>query len=745
MTGSTPGTIATAGAMAATLRGPRPEKRAKPLTQHGETRDDPYYWLRDDSRKDEAVLAHLRAENDHTHAALADTQVLRAALVEEMKSRIQLNDRRPPVRHGEYLYYSHISEGQQYWVHCRRRVPRPAEGAWDELDESAPEEVLLDENERQARGGPGSFYSLGTLEVSPDQSRAAWAEDTQGGEKYTLRVKELASGKELGVEVPNTAGAVVWANDNRTLFYTVKDELDRPYKVLRHVVGDSAADVEVYHEDDEAFYLHIERSRSDHMLLISSGTKITSEVRYLPADEPQGEWRVLLPRQHNVDYDVEHWHDAFLVLRRSADTPNSELWAVPLQDTTRHTVLLAHRPDVTLEHMEVSARHVVMFERAEAMTRAVVHTLPAEGGALLAGPLAGPGEAIAFEEEAHTISAGDSGEFSNEVLRVRYSSLASPASIIDVRLSDGARRVAHVAHVGGGFVRERYGTRRLWATAPDGVRVPLSLVFRKDLLKQDGSNPMLLQGYGSYQSSSDPDFVANRLCLLDRGWVFGIAHVRGGGEMGRAWYENGKLMHKTNTFDDFAAAAEYVISERYTSPDRLCISGRSAGGLLIGAAVARRPELYAGALAGVPFVDVLTTMSDPSIPLTVIEWEEWGNPVEDADAYQYIKGYSPVDNVGPGKGPYPHVLATVGLHDSRVGYWEGAKFVARLRDAAEAGSGDARLALLQVEMGAGHFSVTGRFDRLPEVALEYAFLLKCAAHVAGDRGWLAPLPPPEVE
>lgn len=713
---------------------PVAEQRAKTLEALGDARPDPYYWLRDDERTAPAVLSYLAAENAYTSAAMADTAALQEELYAEMRRRIKEDDAGVAYRHRGFYYYTRTEEGQQYALHCRRPVP-PGAPAPSEADEPSPEqaeEVLLDENQRKA-DGRHDFYMVGCCETSPNQALLAWTEDTVGGEKFTLHVKDLASGKEMMPPIPNTSGDVMWANDNATLFYIVKDHLDRPYKVLRHTIGSSSSssggeDAVVYEEADEAFYVGIGRSHSEQLMYIHCGSAVTSEQHYLSADDPTGAFKVILPRVQDVEYSVSHHPGSkktggkggpggwLLITHRDPALPNSELRVAPLADPASHTVLLPHRADVKLEGASVGAAWLVINERSRAQQAVVVHRLP-PGGAMPTE--LGEGDRVVFEEPAYALSGGPTGDFDSEVLRLHYSSLTTPPSVYDQSMATGKRALKKVTPILGGFSREDYETRRLWATAPDGVEVPISLVFRRGLAKLDGSDPLLLHGYGSYEHAYDPTFSRDQLSLVDRGFTVAIAHIRGGGDMGRMWYEDGKYLKKKNTFTDFIACAEHLIQEGYTSPAKLAIEGRSAGGLLMGAVTNMRPDLFHAVLMGVPFVDCLTTMLDPTIPLTTIEWEEWGNPAQQ-EYYDYMKSYSPVDNVAAQD--YPNILVTAGLHDPRVGYWEPAKLVAKLRSTKT----DTNLLLLKCELGAGHFSVTGRFERLKETAFEYAFLLKCA-------------------
>lgn len=698
---------------------PRCQKREHQLPGPPGTDDlrkDYYYWLRDDNRTDEDVLAYLRAETDYCHNVLENTEHLQEELYREMRGRIQEADQSAPVRDGPFFYYSRTLEGKQYRVHCRRRLPPnagpPSES--DSMDESQPEEVLLDENAEAARF---DFYMVGGLEPSPNHKLLAYAEDTSGNEKYTLHVKDLESDREMLKEpIKETAGNVAWANDNKTMFYVTKDKLDRPFKVWRHHVGGNAEQDElVYHEEDDQMYVHLAKSRDEKILSIHVGSSVTSETRFLSADEPEGEWKVILPRVNNVEYDIRHRGDHFFIEIRDEDRPNSEVLVVPVSDPTQTKVLIPHKTDVKIESMVASQSHLVVFQRIKGLQEATIYDLP---DGLGMPDMLGMGKQVQFPEAAYSLGPGSQGDFDSPILRIGYTSLTTPTSTIDLNMMNGKRAVKKVQPVLGGFNKDSYKTDRLWATASDGTKVPMSIVYKQGLVKLDGSDPLLLNGYGSYEVCNDPYLSGNRLSLIDRGFIFALAHVRGGGEMGRNWYEDGKYLRKKNTFTDFIACAEYLVKEKYTSPAHLCIEGRSAGGLTMGAVVNMRPDLFNAAIMGVPFVDVVTTMMDESIPLTSIEQEEWGNP-NNAEYYEYMKTYSPVDNIQ--RADYPNILVTAGLHDPRVGYWEPAKFVANLRE----NKTDNGILLFKCDLGAGHFSQSGRFDRLKDTALEYAFLLKC--------------------
>lgn len=675
---------------------PQAPIRPHRITQPGPARTDNYFWLR--YREDPEVLAYLQAENAYTEAEMAPTRALQDALYQEMRGRIVETDQSVPARRGAYAYYSRLEAGQQYPVHCRR--PAGADG---------PESVLLDVN---ALAAGQAYCRLGVFEVSPDERWLAYSVDFAGSEVYTLRVKNLETGEHLAEAIPNTYYGLAWANDNRTLFYTTLDAANRPEKVWRHVCGTpAAADVLIHHETDEAFFASVRASHSRGYLFISLHSNRTDECRYAPADQPEAAFRVLAPRRTGVEYRVHHHRAAdgaerFFILT-NADAQNFKLLEAPAADPdpARWREVIPHRPAVLLEGLEVFQDQVAVYER-EAGLRHIRLTDPAD----LAG-----GQRVVFPEPVYTFTPGDNPLYAADCLRFTYTSLVTPNTVVDYFWGTRAWTVRKQDQIPSGYDPAQFRTERLFAPAPDGTPVPVSLVYRAGL-ERDGRAPCLLYGYGSYGATMDVWFDPKRLSLLERGVVFAIAHVRGGGELGRAWYEDGKLLKKRNTFTDFIAAAETLIAQRYTQPDRLAIMGTSAGGLLVGAAVTLRPELFRCVVARVPFVDVVNSMSDPSIPLTVIEWEEWGNPADPA-YFDYMFSYSPYDNVQARA--YPALLITAGLNDPRVPYWEPAKFTAKLR----ALKTDSRRLLLKTNMGAGHGGSSGRFDFLKETAFEYAFIL----------------------
>ena len=667
------------------------------LTEHGDRRDDDWYWLR--NRDDPEVIAYLEAENKYADAMLAPLVPLRDRIFGEIKARVQEDDESAPVAEGGWEYTSRTHEGSQYAIHCRR--PR------GEGPDTA--RVVLDENVL-AEGH--DYFALGGFEVTPDHAVLAYAVDFSGGERYTLRFRDLATGADLADVVEDVTYGLAWANDARTCFYVRPDDAMRPWEVWRHVLGTPAADdVLVRREDDERFYLGVERTRSGRFVLLDASSKLTSEIWFVPSDAPETAPRVIAARDHGHEYAVEHhWSaatgDRFLILTNQGGAArNFELVAAPSADPVRAnwTPLVRHRDDVKLDAVNAFADHYVLSERANGLERLTVTRI--DSGAV---------HEIEMPDPVYSAWVGASPEFETSTLRYGYTSLVAPVTDVDYDMNTRAASVVKTQPVLGGYDATQYVSARLWATAADGTRIPISLVHRRDT-PIDGSAPALLYGYGSYEISTEPSFRSSRLSLLDRGFVYAIAHVRGGGEMGREWYEAGRLEHKANTFTDFVSCAEHLVANRYTSPARLAARGGSAGGLLMGAVVNLRPDLFAAIVAEVPFVDVVTTMLDPSLPLTVTEWEEWGDPRE-PDAYARMKTYSPYDNVR--SAAYPALLVTTGLNDPRVQYWEPAKWVAKLRTM----STSSNPIYLRTEMGAGHGGPSGRYDAWRDEAIVLAFV-----------------------
>jgi oligopeptidase B len=683
-------------------------RRPTVLRAHGDERVDDWYWLRD--RDDPEVVAYLESENEYTRAAMAHTEALQQGLFDEIKSRVQETDASAPVRKGPYEYFTRTIEGKQYGVHCRRPAGTP--GLPDPF--AAPgtppgEEVLLDENVL-AEGH--EYFAVGGFTVSPDYTRLAYSVDVTGGERYELRFRDLRTGKDLPDVVPDVYYGLAWANDNRTCFYTRPDAAMRPWQIWRHRLGTPPGDDALVHqEDDDRFYASVGRTRTGQYVIISVASKVTTEVWFVDADDAEVAPRVVEPRRQGVEYDVEHHRseqhgERFFVLTNDGGAENFKLMVAPVdrpgRDQWRDVV--PHRADVRLEDVDAFAGHLVLSERAEGLERIVVRRLVDDDTHVVAMP-----------DPVYSAGVGANPEFETATLRFEYTSLVAPLSSYEYDLETRERTLLKQQPVPG-YEPTRYESHRLWATAPDGVRVPVSVVHQRGL-EHDGNAPAVLYGYGSYEISIDPSFSSARVSLLDRGVVFAIAHIRGGGELGRRWYEDGKLEHKPNTFSDFIACAEHLVAERYTSPVRLAARGGSAGGLLMGAVANLRPDLFRAIVAEVPFVDVVTTILDESLPLTVTEWEEWGNPVTDPEIYKVMKSYSPYDNVEAKE--YPAMLVTSGLNDPRVQYWEPAKWVAKLR----ATKIDDHVLLLKTEMGAGHAGPSGRYDAWRDEALVLAFIL----------------------
>jgi oligopeptidase B len=685
-----------------------PHAPARPveLVAHGDVRVDPWHWLRD--RDDPAVLAHLEAENAHTAAALAHTESLQADLFAEIRGRIQETDVSPPAHLDQWDYFSRTYEGRQYAEHGRR--PRGAAPGVDE-------QVLLDENEL---AGASDYFALGGFEVSADHRLLAYTTDFTGGERFTLRVRDLDTGADLPDVIEGVYYGLAWSADASTLFYVRPDDAVRPYQLWRHVVGTPVgSDTLVHQEDDERYFVGVGRSRTGDYIVMSVESKVTSEVWFVPAADPTAPLRVVEPRTQDLEYHVVHHRserdgDRFFVLTNADGAEDFSLQVAPVATPGRAhwREVLPHRPGTRIEGVDAFADHLVVSERAGGLEHLRVLDLRAE-------PDAGagtPGRLLSMPDPVYSAWSGQNLEFATATFRFGYTSLVVPPSAYDEDLTTGERVLVKRTPVLGGYDPGDYTSARLWATAADGTEVPISVVHRADLVL-DGSAPCLLYGYGSYEHSVDPTFSSIRLSLLERGFVFAIAHIRGGGEMGRGWYEAGKLGAKRNTFTDFIACAEHLVATGYTSPDRLGARGGSAGGLLMGAVVNLRPDLFRAVVAEVPFVDALTTMLDPSLPLTVIEWEEWGDPLHDPEAYAYMKSYSPYDNVTATD--YPALLVTAGLNDPRVSYWEPAKWVAKLR----ATKTDDRALLLKTELGAGHGGPSGRYDAWRDEAMVLAFLI----------------------
>ncbi|MEH0158060.1 S9 family peptidase [Limibacter armeniacum] len=661
------------------------------LTQHGDVRIDNYYWMRD--RENPEVIAYLEAENAYTEQVMTPHKSLEDELFDEIKARIKEDDESVPYKLNGYYYYSKHEEGKGYAIHCRKK------GSLD-----AEEEILLDVNQ-VAEGH--DFCSVGGLKVSEQNDMLAYAVDNVGRRIYTICFKNLISGVEIEEKLEHTTGNIAWAADNKTLFYTTQDEETlRSNKVWKHRLGTSQEEDElIFEETDEKFTVAVMRSKSREYIFINSSSTLSSEWRFVESNDPDSGFRLVQSREHKHEYGIDHYQDKFYVLTNwqaknfrlmeaPIDTPSKEYW----------TELIPHRSDVLLEGIEIFAKFMVLEERSGGLSHLRVMEWEGENE-----------HYIDFGEETYTAWTGANYDFDTPILRYGYNSLTTPASVYDYNMETREKILLKQQEVLGAFNSEDYHAERIYAIAQDGVKVPISLVYKKGF-ERNGEAPLYLTGYGAYGFSYDPYFSSIRLSLLDRGFVFAIAHIRGGEDMGRAWYEDGKMLKKKNTFSDFIACAEHLIAEKYTSSSKLAANGGSAGGLLMGAVMNMRPELFKVIVAEVPFVDVVSTMLDESIPLTVGEYDEWGNP-NDPKYYEYIKSYSPYDQLETKD--YPHTLVTSGLHDSQVQYWEPTKWVAKLREMKT----DNNMLLLKTNMTAGHGGASGRYEMYREVAFEYAFIL----------------------
>jgi oligopeptidase B len=665
---------------------------AKVDTMFGTEMVDNYFWLRD--RENPEVIAYLEAENAYTDAVMAHTTDLEEALYQEIKGRIKETDLSVPVKRGDYYYYDRDEEGKQYAINCRKK------GSLE-----AAEEIVLDENVL-AEGH--EFMSLGAYVVSPDHSMLVYGVDFKGNERYSLKVKNLTTGELFSDEIENTSGDVVWANDNKTLFYTVPNEAWRSYRLYQHTLGDDPADDKlIYQEDDEKFGVWVYKTKNDKYVMMAIGSKITDEVHFLDASRPNGSFKVIRPRETGVEYSVSQHGDKFYI-RTNENATNFKVVTAPVSKPGKKNwkELIKHRDDVTLSGLDVFKDFMVVYARENGLQ--VIRVTDMNNNETYS---------VEFPEAVYSYDTHSNPDFNSNLLRYTYTSLVTPQSVFDYDMKTRTRELKKEREVVGGHNPDDYVSERVFATASDGVQVPISLVYKKGLVK-DGSNPLYLYAYGSYGSSWDPYFSIGRLSILDRGFIYAIAHVRGGGEMGRKWKDDGKMLKKMNTFTDFIACAEHLVAEKYTNSDKMCAVGGSAGGLLVGAVVNMRPDLFNSIIGAVPFVDLMNTMLDASIPLTVVEYEEWGNPNEE-EYFNYMMSYSPYDNIKAMD--YPNILIMSSLNDTRVQYWEGAKWAAKLR----ANNTSQNRLLLKTNMGAGHGGSSGRYDALRELAFEYAFLLDC--------------------
>jgi oligopeptidase B len=674
---------------ASSMEAPRAKTERKELTKHGHTRFDNYFWL--NQRENPEVIAYLEAENAYTKGMMSHTDGFQGKLFNEIVGRIKQTDISVPYLENGYYYYTRYEEGREYPIYCRKK------GSTD-----APEEIMLDVN-RTAEGL--AFCDVGSLQVSEDNTLLAYSIDTVSRRIYAIYFKNLVTGELLPDVIPNTAGNLVWANDNKTLFYSTKDESLRSDKIWKHRLGETRDDDSlVYHEEDATFRTYIYKTKSREYLVIGSGSTLSDEYRIMDASKPDEQFSVFQSRQRGLEYSISHYHDRFYI-RTNHEAVNFRLMETPADKTGLENwkEVIAHRDDVLLEDFDVFNGFLAIQERRNGMK--TIRIFNSEGADFY----------LEFDEQAYTVTLGDNAEFDTEVVRYNYTSLTTPMTVYDYNTKTRQSELRKMQEVLGGYNPGEYFTERREAKAEDGTLIPISIVYKKGF-KKDGKTPTLLYGYGSYGYSVDPYFSSVRLSLLDRGFIYAIAHIRGGEEMGRRWYEDGKLLKKKNSFTDFIACGEYLVDQGYTNPGHLYAMGGSAGGLLIGVVINLRPDLFNGVIAAVPFVDVVTTMLDESIPLTTAEYDEWGNP-NDSVYYHYMLSYSPYDNVTSTS--YPAMLVTTGLHDSQVQYWEPAKWVAKLRII----KADKRPLYLWTNMDYGHGGASGRFERYRETSLEYAFLL----------------------
>jgi oligopeptidase B len=669
-------------------KAPMAKKKERVEVVHGDKLVDEYFWMRD--RNDPQVRDYLEAENAYADSVTKPTEALQRQLYQEMLARIQETDLSVPYREGAFFYYSRTEKGKQYPIYCRKK---------ESLD--APEEVLLDLNE-MAKGE--RFMAVGSYEVSDNGNLLAYTTDNTGFRQYRLHIRDLTAGKDLP-ETVEKVSSVAWAADNRTLFYTVDDAAKRPYRLYRHQLG-GAPDALVYEEKDEMFRVYTHRSRSRTVIFVASGSHTADEWRYVPADKPESPLTLISPREKDLEYAVDHRGDLFYI-RTNKGCRNFRVVTAPVAhpDASHWKEMMPCRPNVMISGLDLFARHAVILEREEALPRIRVIDLAS-----------GAQHRVEFPEAVYTVNPQGNEEFQTTLFRFNYQSFTTPPSVYDYDMGSRERKLLKRTEVLGGYDASRYQSERRFATASDGTKIPISLVYKKGFVA-DGQAPLWLNGYGSYGAPSFATFNSNRMSLLDRGFVYAIAHVRGGGEMGKPWHDQGRMMFKKNTFTDFIAVAEQLIADKYTSKDRLVIEGGSAGGLLMGAVVNMRPDLFRVVIARVPFVDVINTMLDESLPLTVGEFEEWGNPKK-KDEYEYIKSYSPYDNIAAKN--YPTMLVKTSFDDSQVMYWEPAKYVAKLRSLKT----DTHPLVFKINMAGGHGGSSGRYDRLRELAFDYAFVFQ---------------------
>ena len=686
------------------LKAPSAEKQAKSLTIHNSTRIDNYFWMRltdeqktakNKDNQTQKVEAYLNAENEYFDKVTASTNNFQKELFEEMKGRIKEDDTSVPYFRNNYFYITRFEKGSQYPIYSRKKESL-------EVDE----EILFDVNQEALEH---EYFQLGALNVSPDNKLVAFATDTVSRRQYTIQIKNLETGEILTDKIENTTGGSVWSNDNKTLFYTKKDPLTlRSSSIYRHILGtDASEDVIVFEEKDETYSTYVYKTKSHKFIVIGSSSTLSSEFRIISADKPYGDWKVIHPREDNLEYSLAHYGDYFYIQTNKDDATNFKLMKTPINKTTKENWVdvIPHRKETLLEDVSIFKNYLVIEERSNGLGKIRIKTWDGKEDYYLP-----------FDEETYSASVHSNSDFDTNTIRYSYNSMITPSTVVDFNMSTKAKEIKKEQEVlGGTFDKNNYTSKRVWVTARDGKKVAVSLVHRKDN-ELNENTPLLLYAYGSYGATMSDGFSTVRLSLLDRGFVFGIAHIRGSEYLGRNWYEDGKLLNKKNTFNDFVDCSKFLIEHTYTSANHLYAMGGSAGGLLMGAIVNMNPELYNGIIAQVPFVDVISTMLDESIPLTTGEFDEWGNP-KNKEYYDYIKSYSPYDQVKAQA--YPNMLITTGYWDSQVQYWEPAKWIAKLREYKT----DENVLLLQTNMEAGHGGASGRFDALKEVAREYSFIL----------------------
>ncbi|OGC41763.1 oligopeptidase B [candidate division WOR-3 bacterium RBG_13_43_14] len=658
-------------------------------TIHNDIRIDNYFWLRD--RDDPRVMQYLNDENEYTEQIMAATAELQDSLYKEMLGRIKETDLNVPWRSDSFYYYSRTEQGKQYLIYCRKK--------WN-LD--AAEEIILDHN---VLAESYEYYDIGSLSVSPDHRMIAYSVDTTGRENMTIFFKDLRNGKLMSGNIPNTGYPMAWANDNITFFYATTDETNRPHKIYSHKLNGEQPDKLIFEEKDISFWVDIKRTKDGHYLIIETGTHITTENYYLNADIPDDDFSIIDPRTTGIEYYIYH-HNGYFYSLTNKNAPNFMITRAKIEKygIGQWKKFISHQDSIKIETIEPFNNYIVIHERKHGLEQLEILNLREKTRHL-----------VEFPESTYTFWLHDNHEFNCDTLRLTYMSLITPKTVYDYNMKTHQLHLKKQFEVLGNYDPAKYRSGRLMATGQDSTLIPISIVYRIDRQKANG--PLVLDGYGAYGSSNEPYFSSNRLSLIDRGFAYAIAQVRGGGEMGRYWYDQGRLLNKLNTFYDFISCAEYLIDNNYTSKDSLVISGASAGGLLIGAVLNMNPDLCAIAIADVPFVDVINTMLDPTIPLTTLEYDEWGDP-NNTEYYEYMKNYSPYDNVSQQE--YPNILVTAGLNDPRVGYWESAKWVARLRTLKT----DNNFLLLKTNLGTGHMGSSGRYDYLKEIAFEYAFILE---------------------